>query len=332
MPKVILRTVKLKTMGNLGASLSHTYRTRETFNADSKRFEQNTLERSPGDVLADLKSKLPENRRKDAVIAIEYMVSASPEWFEGKTRQQQDAYFELTRQWLIEKHGQSNVLDFSIHRDESSPHAIAYVIPLDDGRLNAKKWLGGRTTLSKMQTDFAERVGKPHGLERGIEGSKAKHITVKEFYAALNAEPVQPVNIRPKETEPQMLKKGIFTSSFESPTMVANRLTDKVQRHYSSALKQAQDATYSRRRELEWKDTAQGVDAQRQHVLERFKTLSHEFADLLELAQLCRPKYEQFKALAKRELAIEKDKAIALNLEEKEQKRTTMKKNQGREM
>lgn len=64
---------------------------------------------------------------------------------------------------------------------------VAYVVPLDGDRLNAKKWLGGKQALSQMQTHFAENVGARHGLERGIEGSRASHVTIKEFYARTHA-------------------------------------------------------------------------------------------------------------------------------------------------
>ena len=63
----------------------------------------------------------------------------------------------------------------------------AYVVPIHNGRLNAKNWLGGKAKLSKIQTDFAKDVGQPFGLDRGIKGSKARHTTVSQFYAAINA-------------------------------------------------------------------------------------------------------------------------------------------------
>ena len=37
-----------------------------------------------------------------------------------------------------------------------------------------------------MQTDFAERVGKAHGLERGLQGSPARHERVQRAYAHLS--------------------------------------------------------------------------------------------------------------------------------------------------
>jgi hypothetical protein len=85
--------------------------------------------------------------------------------------------------WLKAKHGAENVIATAVHRDETSPHLVAYVVPLDDqGKLNAKAFLGGKAKLSAMQTDFADSVGRKHGLERGLEGSKATHTAIREYY------------------------------------------------------------------------------------------------------------------------------------------------------
>lgn len=305
MAMAILRTAKLKSMGNVAASLSHTYRTRETHNADPQRYDDNTLERSPKAVLEDLKAKLPDKRRKDAVLCIEYMVSASPQWFEGKSRAQQDAYFEDAKRWLIERHGAANVLDFSIHRDEKSPHAIVYVLPLDEGKLNAKRWLGGRAALSKMQTDFAFQVGRQHGLERGIEGSRATHTSVKEFYAALNA-PVKHVQIPAQAVEARMLKKGFLTNEFEPSEAVAGRLTKGVQKYYDASLKQAQEAALLRRRALELQETMRTLDRGKKAAEKYVLRLSDEFSDLMELAELNPNRYKQIQSLAKQQLEEEK--------------------------
>ena len=75
-----------------------------------------------------------------------------------------------------------------IHYDETSPHMTVYVVPMVGGKLRASHFFDGREKLRTLQTDFAEQVGKPFGLERGIEGSGAKHQTVKQYYANLKAE------------------------------------------------------------------------------------------------------------------------------------------------
>ncbi|HHF8530800.1 TPA: MobV family relaxase, partial [Escherichia coli] len=254
----ILRTAKLKSLGNVGGSLAHTYRTRETPNADPSRADQNEHSHAtPGEVMQALRDKLPEKRRKDAVIGLEYFVGGSPEWFEGKTREQQDAYFREAVGWLEKRHGKENVVGWSIHRDESTPHLVAYVVPLDDkGKLNAKQWTGGPAALSKMQTDFAKTVGARHGLERGIEGSKAHHQTIKDFYAQIE-KPGQHVTISPETVQPKVLKKGFLTNEYETPEMVAERLTAAVQKAYTPAVEAAKLAASERRRADEMTQTAQ---------------------------------------------------------------------------
>jgi hypothetical protein len=52
----ILRTAKLKSFGNVGGSLSHTYRARETTNADPSRSDANEHSHdSPGEVMQALR-------------------------------------------------------------------------------------------------------------------------------------------------------------------------------------------------------------------------------------------------------------------------------------
>lgn len=182
----ILRTAKLKTFGEIGGSLSHNYRNRSTPNADPQLTQKNEHSLPNAElVMSSIKDKLPEKRRKDAVLCVEYLITASPDWI-GWNKLDEQKYFSDAKKWLENKHGKDNVIATTIHRDESTPHMIAYVVPLVDGKLNAKKFLGGREKLSKMQTDFADNVGKSVGLVRGLEGSKAEHQTIKQYYANVN--------------------------------------------------------------------------------------------------------------------------------------------------
>lgn len=65
---------------------------------------------------------------------------------------------------------------------------MAYVVPLTaDHRLSCRDFLGGKAKLKQLQTDFHAACGKKRGLERGVEGSTAKHQDIKKFYAALSA-------------------------------------------------------------------------------------------------------------------------------------------------
>lgn len=191
----ILRVTKLKTKGNIGGSLAHTFRERETPNADLERRDQNTVlkgrETAQG-VMADWDARAPEKIRKNGVQALEYFVGGSPEKLKAMSREEQDAYFGRALDWLKARHGAENVLSAVVHRDETSPHLTALVIPLDQrGKMNASEFTGGRDKLREMQTSFAQDVGQEFGLKRGLEGSKATHQTIREYYARART-PIEP--------------------------------------------------------------------------------------------------------------------------------------------
>lgn len=231
MAKCILRTAKISTKGGIGASLDHNYRERETRNADQNKAHENSHDISTKDAAySAIENRIPDDRRKNAVICVEYMITASPEFFKDNTREVQDQYFDDAKKWLVEKHGEENVITTSIHRDETSPHLIAYVVPMawnekqQKQTLNAREYLGGRQKLSAMQTDFASTVGHHYALERGVEKSGATHTTVKEFYANIQ----QPLAVK-KEIEKtiKMPKSGFF----ESKESYANRVASSVLNH-----------------------------------------------------------------------------------------------------
>lgn len=292
----ILRIAKLKTMGNVAGSLAHTYRTRETPNADPEKIADNEHEQdTPAKVMDALKALLPEKRRKDAVLGIEYFIGASPEWFEGG--KDGSDYFRAAVDWLEKRHGKENVVGWSVHRDESTPHLVAYVVPLENGRLNAKKWTGGKVALSKMQTEFARDVGQRFGMSRGIEGSKAHHQTIKGWYAQAE-KPGQHVTISPEATKPKVLKKGFLSSEYESPEMVAARLTKAVRQAYAPAVEAAKLAASERRRADEMAETARSKDAALKAALERLELTESALKPVMDLAALSRDEFVELVRLA----------------------------------
>lgn len=186
----IMRVGKIKNLGNMGASLQHTFRERETPNADAARLKNNTIllggETSKG-VLASWKARAPEKIRSNAVHGLEYFVGGSPGKMHAMSREQQDAYFKDALDWIKDRHGAENVLSAVIHRDETTPHMTVMTIPLDDrGKLNCRSFVGNKKALSDLQTDFADKVSERHGLKRGLKHSKARHVRVQRVYGHMN--------------------------------------------------------------------------------------------------------------------------------------------------
>lgn len=291
----ILRTQKLKSPVAVRRSMKHAFREQDTPNADPDLTVENTHigANSVAEGIAAFNAALPPKYRKDAVLAIEYLITASPEDMTGKTREQQDAYFHDALEWLRSKHGADQVVYAGIHRDEKTPHMYAYVVPIDpdSGRLNAKKWLGGAKALNEMQTDFAHQVGRVHGLQRGIEGSKAQHTTVQEFYSAIQAQEHKHGSFTADQVQPEVLEKKLFTKVSESPEMVAARLTKAVQKHYAPAIKEASVARFERRRAEEMANTAKAKDQALKTTQARLKSVESVFdgladADKHEIAKM----------------------------------------------
>jgi hypothetical protein len=185
----ILRVKKLCTFGSVAGSAAHTFREIRTPNADAKRTHLNWTigASSSAKIVDEIKALLPQKRRKDAVLCLEYLITASPTWFTSVSETAQQGYFERAIEWLKDRHNAKNIVCLNYQLDEKSPHLVAYIVPLlPDGRLTAKEFVGGRAKLSMMQTDFWNKVGKPFNLSRGLLGSTAKHITAKQYSAALH--------------------------------------------------------------------------------------------------------------------------------------------------
>ncbi len=181
--KAILRTQQLKTLQSIGGSSTHVARTRPTPNADPQR--SNVVMVGSGNPLDDVQSLLPEKRRKNAVLAVEHVLTASPEFFRNKTPEQVREWAEASVASMAKFWGKDNIASAILHLDESTPHIHLYVVPLKNGKLNARHYIGGsRHALSKLQDHYASDMRR-FGLERGVKGSKAKHTTVKSFYEAL---------------------------------------------------------------------------------------------------------------------------------------------------
>lgn len=226
----IMRCKKLKSVACVAASLSHCFRDRETTNADSSKTVLNAHYRaeSASEGMQKLMSLLPQKRRKDAVLTVEYLMTASPDWWKNASSEQQDVFFKNSYAWLAKKYGADRIVVASVHRDETSPHLSAFVVPLTrDGRLSAKEFIGDRAQMSIDQTTYAEAV-KELGLERGVKGSRAKHQTVKAFYAALEKGTQTVPQLTPEDVQAKSRRKWLLFRSRESQKAVLERLNAKL--------------------------------------------------------------------------------------------------------
>ena len=278
MAYAIMRAKKLANMGSVAASMQHCYRERETHNADQERTPDNQHlgAKSTDEAMGNLRALLPEKRRKDAVLAVEYVMTASPEWFAQATPEQEKALFQRSLQWLADKYGADRIVTASIHRDEAAPHLSAFVVPLtQDKRLSANEFIGSREKMRADQSTYAACVADL-GLERGIEGSKATHQTIQQHYAAVQRGVVPKATISPESVEPRILRKGLFSSDVETPEVVAERLTKAVNDGFAGTIATASTALQERRRAKEMQDTANDLRRRLETLQGAFKGLTKD--------------------------------------------------------
>lgn len=281
----ILRIQKLKSAVAVHRSMKHSFRAQETPNADPRLTPENTHigAQSVAEGMAAFRARLPAKHRKDAVQCIEYLIAGSPESMKSKSRAEQDAYFRDALEWLRARHGVENVIHAGIHRDETTPHMYAYVVPLDDdtGRLNAKKWFGGVKALNQMQTDFAEKVGRQHGLERGVERSKAKHQTIRQYYARVNEPaPKPPLLEAPAPSLADRLRPA------EYGQRVVDSVIEQLQPTWSAMQAKARETGVQARRAEEMARSAQSAIEAKKRAEERLLLIERQFRPLVDLGEL----------------------------------------------
>ena len=202
-PFAILRYAKLKSTAAIKGAAAHMRRTIETPNADASRTAGNTIlvgSPSPADDVAALLPKLGQRkdpndpkskllRRSNSVLAVEVLMTASPEWWAVATTAEKNQWVQNSTTWLAEEWGVKNIAHLELHMDETTPHLTGFVVPLDEeGGLNARQFIGGKASkakpgsslLSGHQTRYAASV-EPLGLRRGRLGSDATHETMKSY-------------------------------------------------------------------------------------------------------------------------------------------------------
>ena len=107
--------------------------------------------------------------------------------------------------WLRKTYGTDNVVSVVLHMDERTPHLHATVVPIVETERKRKKKeeevkrtyrkkaptprlsaddVMSRAKLKSYQNTYAAAMQK-YGLQRGIDGSEAQHISTHEYYRSL---------------------------------------------------------------------------------------------------------------------------------------------------
>ncbi|KDD18242.1 MobV family relaxase [Bordetella bronchiseptica] len=205
----ILRTQKLKTRTKITAAAGHNLRLRQQSNIDSSRTKLNEILFNSIDVdvakAASMQEKLTEfyaslgiKERKNNVLMMEFVATASPGFFKGKSIEQIGKWALDQVQFVKNEFGQQLKLAV-LHMDETSPH-IHFMVSTEmkslkryknqKGEFHKETWSLNADRydpefLVGLQDRFAEH-NKKWNLVRGVRGSMRKHVPMKKFYRAID--------------------------------------------------------------------------------------------------------------------------------------------------
>ena len=144
-----------------------------------------------------------------------FVLGSDKEFFDGISPEVQKQFFDDCTEFFAERYGKENVVSAVVHLDESTPHLHFNLMPVTGGRLCAKE-LFDRTALRDLQTDFYEAVGKKYGLERGKEGSTAKHLDTVAYKTKKMTEAAEAKIREAEETQAAAKPVKELLESYES--------------------------------------------------------------------------------------------------------------------
>lgn len=192
----VLHLTKYKGLVGMGAHLDRKYsqhnvdEDRSGLNAELSGKEGLSLEEAVEARIAE-GYKLDKVIRKDAVRAVGVLMSGSHDRM--KEIEANDKLFEKWQvanyQFACREFGKENIVRFTVHRDEKTPHIHCVFVPITkDGRLSAKDYMKGRACMRQYQDRYGKAM-EHFGLERGLpqEITQAVHIPTEQYYRETSA-------------------------------------------------------------------------------------------------------------------------------------------------
>lgn len=253
-----------KQKGGAGALEAHHERTKEKYTSnpdiDTAKSRHNFHIVQPvQSYLRETNSRIEAagcRTRKDSVRFVDTLVTASPDFFKNKTREETRAFFQTAADFLSRKIGKGNIFSAVVHMDERTPHMHLCFTPItQDGRLSAKEIIGNRTQLTRWQDEFFVHMVKFFpDIERGESASKTgrRHIPTRVFKQAVRLtrqaaqvqavlSDISPFNAGKKKEEALALLQKFFPGMerFETQVKKYKREIDQLEKQNAILAKKA---------------------------------------------------------------------------------------------
>lgn len=205
----VLHMIKVKELGGIGMHIDRHY---TQHNVDSSRSHLNEELSHYGSMELSVAVtnrieegyKKPVAIRQDAVRAVGVMLTGSHEQMKKIESDQElfNQWKEANYKFACEQFGERNIVRFSVHRDEKTPHIHCIFVPItQEGGLSAKSYMDGRDRLKLYQDQYGKAMEK-FGLSRGLSKdiTQEVHISTSDYYRETSR------IIREAETKTEQIK------------------------------------------------------------------------------------------------------------------------------
>ena len=249
--------------------------------------------------------------RKDSVRVVETLITASPEFFQGKKSREVKEFFEYALEFIRQKQSSETIISAVVHVDEKTPHMHLCFVPLTaDGRLSAKDIVGNKKKLTQWQDDFWKHMVKKYpDFERGESASETgrTHIPPRLFKEAvrLNRQKdkitrllseITPLNAKKKSSEIE----SILTDYIPSVEKLMTRM-----KKANSAVKELKKEITALEQELDGSKASVQRQLELARKLQEFEALQQTVQDLEdEIAAIPPENREKYNAKTERKETI----------------------------
>ena len=227
--------------------------------------------------------------RKDSVRVVETLITASPEFFQGKKPREVKEFFEYALAFIQEKQTPETIISAVVHVDEKTPHMHLCFVPLtSDGRLSAKDIVGNKKKLTQWQDEFWKHMVKKYpDFERGESASETgrTHIPPRLFKEAvrLNRQKekitrllseITPLNAKKKSAEIETILTDYIPSVEKLMTRMkkANHTVKELNAEIAALEQELDGSKVSVQRQLELARKLQELDDLR-HTVEELQSV-----------------------------------------------------------
>ncbi|MEL6358366.1 MAG: MobV family relaxase [Bacteroidota bacterium] len=258
----VFRITKFKKIGGIGAHIDRRHISSNvqkaktelneelagtlgmTIDASKSHLKEEWVTSQKGDLSKDVEARiaagyrLSKTIRHDAVRAVGVIMTGS------HTRMKEieadpklfDAWKKANYRFACHEFGEQNIVRFTLHRDEKTPHFHCVFVPITPkGGLSAKHFTGGSSQLRAYQDRYAEAM-KPFGLARGIpkELTRREHIPTEDYYR----------EVERLAAETKKATQGIKASNIFQLDNVRDQLSERITGLTTSTLYQQKQAAY----------------------------------------------------------------------------------------